>query len=398
MLIGICWEQLPLLMKARKLGLKTVVTTRWKKEKINADRVIDVDSRDLVRLEQIFLEEKPDAVIADECDYSMYAVAYLADKYSLPGPGLYALTVTNNKYLQRKLIGETEVIQPDYQLCWNFDTIKEASKKFRFPLVVKPLDNRRSIGVSIARNKEELKDAWFTAISNSHSRICLAEVFIHGDIITFEGFHDSKNFHFLSISTKDSYEGTKIVAKKLYYPGKIYDHDFIKNIVEISNRIIKIIKLRFGFTHIEFIIEKDTKIPYFIEIANRGGVVHISNKILSEIIGIDLTEKLIQMALGENIIIDWDGNYKTKVLMYFINPSGKTPPNKIVEKYKERILAFFMKPGYLINKEKTKDALGRAGVVLLKGNNFEELHKIGDEIEKNVGSLNEEFYWGGNEY
>ena len=102
LLIGISWEQLPLLKKAKQLGLKTIVTTSWNRSKIPADKIYNIDSRDLMKIEQIFLEEEPNAVLADECDYSMYAAAYLSDKYKLPGPHLYPLTVTNNKFLQRK--------------------------------------------------------------------------------------------------------------------------------------------------------------------------------------------------------------------------------------------------------------------------------------------------------
>ena len=38
----------------------------------------------LKTLRSIYKKEKPDYVIADECDYSMYAVAYLSEKYHIP--------------------------------------------------------------------------------------------------------------------------------------------------------------------------------------------------------------------------------------------------------------------------------------------------------------------------
>ena len=395
MIIGVGWEQLPLIKKAKEMGLETITTTWWKKERLNADKVFEVDSRDLTTLERIFIEEQVDAVIADECDYSMYAVAYFTDKYNLPGPSLYPLTITTNKYLQRKEISDIDIKQPDFKLCWNFDMVEQASEKFGFPLVIKPLDNRGSIGVSITHNEEELKDAWFSAIKNSHSRLCIAEQYINGDIITFEGFHDSENYHFLCISTKENYENTTTVAKKLYYPGKIYDSDFLNKISEYGKDIVNKIKINFGFTHIEFIIEKDSKKPYFIEIANRGGGVHISNKILYEIIGINFTEKLIRMSMGEKINIEWDGNYISKVLMFFLNPTGKKNPEDLINKYNESLLALYMKPAHLISKGTTKDALGRAGVALIKGQNFEELHKIGIEIENQICAKKKEYYWGG---
>jgi hypothetical protein len=58
MIIGVGWEQLPLLNKAKSLGLNTVVTTNWDKKKIEADNVYEVKSRNLNKLEEIFLKEE----------------------------------------------------------------------------------------------------------------------------------------------------------------------------------------------------------------------------------------------------------------------------------------------------------------------------------------------------
>ena len=88
LMIGIGWEQVPMVKKAKQMGLYVIVTTWWNKKKIPADKVFSIDSRDIDEIEQLFLKEKPDYVIADECDYSMYAVAYLSEKYHIPGPSL----------------------------------------------------------------------------------------------------------------------------------------------------------------------------------------------------------------------------------------------------------------------------------------------------------------------
>ncbi len=394
MIVGLGWEQIPLLQKAKELGLKTTATTCWRKERINADSVYELDPRDLTRLEEIFINEKPDAVIADECDYSMYAVAYLTDKYKLPGPGLKALTVTNNKYLQRELAGEEGILQPTYRMCWNIEMADEAAKGIGYPVIVKPVDNRGTIGISTAMNRDELRDAWFHAVSNSHSRICVVEKFIEGHTITCEGFYDSEKFNFLSVSTKESYPQTPNVAKALYFPGKIDDVNFTRHLETESRKIVKIMGIRYGFAHIEFLVEKNTNKAFFLEVANRGGGVHISNKILPEITGIDLTESHIRMSLGQNIQLDWNGEYKTKVLMYFLNPTGKAKPEEIAKKYSQSLLAVFSKASRGNNNVKTQGAIGRAGVVIIKGRDFSGLEDNGKQIESEIGITTEEYYWG----
>ena len=69
--------------------------------------------------EKGFTPEQIDFVISDECEYSGYACAYLANKYNLPGPSLKALTITNNKYLQRILATKIKIPQPKFDLVWN---------------------------------------------------------------------------------------------------------------------------------------------------------------------------------------------------------------------------------------------------------------------------------------
>lgn len=394
MIVGLGWEQLPLLDKAKEMGLKTVVTTWWRKDRIAADSVYEVDSRNLTRIEEIFLEEKPDAIIADECDYSMYATAYLTDKYSLPGPGLKALTATNNKFLQRDLAGKAGILQPEFRLCWNCDMALETAKDIGYPVIIKPTDNRGTIGISTANNPQELKDAWYLAVANSHSRMCVVEKFIVGDTITCEGFCDSEKFNFLAVSTKESYPQTPNVAKVLYYPGKIEDKHFIEYLEVQSNKIVQAMEIRYGFVHIEFLIEKNTNRPFFVEVANRGGGVHISNKILPEITGIDLVRNLIDMSLGKEVVLSWHRGYKSKVLMYFLNPIGSNTPDKIKEKYKNTMLALFTKPSKETNNVIKQGAAGRAGVAIIKGQNFSDIINIGKTIEAEIGFTSEEYYWG----
>ncbi|GAB6100053.1 hypothetical protein JCM16358_19320 [Halanaerocella petrolearia] len=392
MIIGVGWEQLPLLSKAKELDLEVIATTTWDKTEIEADEVYEVEPRNLNRLEEIFSSENPDAVIADECDYSMYAVAYLTDKYNLPGPGLKPLSITNDKSLQRKICEDTSVCQPDYKLCWNFKMVLEVAQEIGYPVILKPIDNRGSIGVSVANNKQELSEAWFKAISNSHSRKCIVEDYIEGEMIAVDGFHDSYEFSGLCISTKEEYSEFRNLDKLLYFPGEITNQRKNK-ILNLNKEIIKTVGIEFGFVHAEYKIEKETGNIYLIEIANRGGGVYISEKILSEITGLDLKKKFILMSLGEKVKIDFDNEYKSKVLMYFLDPKGQASPQAIKENYKEDILALYMKDKSKIENVDSKDALGRAGVVILTGDSFVELKKEAREIESEINVVNTEYFW-----
>ena len=51
LMIGIGWEQVPMVKKAKQMGLFVIVTTWWNKKKIPADKVFSIDSRDIDEIE-----------------------------------------------------------------------------------------------------------------------------------------------------------------------------------------------------------------------------------------------------------------------------------------------------------------------------------------------------------
>ncbi|SFR58617.1 ATP-grasp domain-containing protein [Anaeromicropila populeti] len=390
MIIGVGWEQLPLVHEAKKLGFRTVAVTTWKKELIPADVVYEAEPRDLDGLELIFQKEKPDGIIADECDYSMYAVAWLTEKYNLAGPGLKALTITNNKYLQRDKMKNSNVPQPEFELCWNYEDLQMAAARIGYPVIVKPVDNRGSIGVVQVLEEKELKTAWYLAVSNAHSRMVLVEKFIEGAVVTAEGFYDSEKFHFISVSTKETYPETKNVAKVLYYPGKLHPEK-VNEIEAYVKEIVEHCEICFGFTHFEFILEEQTGNIYFVEAANRGGGVFISNLILKSITGIDFNQALIQMAMGEQVKIKFNKEYISKTMMYFLASQGNTSPEQFLEREGDKVLAMHLNPLDTGTQRGMTDARRRTGVILLSGDSFDEIESKAKLVEKEIAQLAEEF-------
>lgn len=386
-IIGVSWEQLPLVKKAKEMGLYVIVTTWWDKEKIEADMIYEnVDSRDIEKLEEIFLKEKPDAVIADECDYSMYAVAYLTEKYRLPGPSLEALTITNNKYLQREIAKKNNILQPDFKLCWNINQAINAAKEINYPVILKPLDNRGSIGVIKVDNEKELIENFYITIANSHSRMLLVEKFIIGEMIHIDSFYDSNKINNICLVDIEKYSNSN-VGKELHFPTDKYE--YLKyDLFDINNKIIEIFGINYGFTHFEFLIEEKTGKIHFIEGANRGAGVCISNIILPLFTENDLLKNFINMSLGEKIDIKISKINK-KALLYFFNynKNGTIETNELINKQTPFIFQKSIKDLKDINK---LGALGRIGAVILIGDDFKKLEKNAEYIETNIKNVDKE--------
>ena len=387
MLIGIGWEQLPLVYKAKEKGLFVVATTSWNGE-VPADVVYHADSRDLDRLEEIFQKEKPDAVLADECDYSMYAVAYLTEKYHLPGPSLKALTITNNKFLQRQCGKDCGILQPEYMLCWSWEQARQFAAEHSYPIIIKPVDNRGSIGVCVVHSDEELRESWFEAVKNSHSRLVVAEEYIDGSVINVDGYCHKGGFTFLSAGTREVYTDRTTVAKALYYPGLLTKSQFLE-LEETSAKIVAATGITYGFIHIEYLIERKSGKFWFIEIANRGGGVTTSNTILPCVKATDLMEFYVEQALGAEDTLEVNDVDK-KILMFFVAPKGNRNAADVLKEEGEQILAFHINKSRGEKTEPIKNATGRLGVIILEGTDFKEMKKQAERIENAMGYSQEE--------
>ncbi|NBH15675.1 ATP-grasp domain-containing protein [Lachnospiraceae bacterium] len=393
LIIGTGWEQIPLVKKAKQYGLYVIAAAWWDKEQIPADKVYEVDSHNLEALDKIICTENPDYIIADESDSAMYAVAFFAEKYHFYGPKLSTQTITNNKFLQRECVKKTSVLQPAYRMCWNLDMVREFAYEAGYPIIIKPLDNCGSIGISKIHTDSELIAAWLKAVQNSYSRMCIAEKCICGKVITADGFCDSSGFEFITASSKDMYPENETVAKVLYFPGKFSD-SMLEKIKEATEQTVNAIEITYGFTHIEFIVEEGSNDIYFIEAANRGGGVFISNIILEEITGIDYCGALLQMAIGKKTYAKCGRQYIKKAILYFLeSPEKDSIFNSLDENFPTECRAIHLNKKDDRKNVKNEASAGRHGVAVLAGDSFENLLNIGRSLEKKVSACQQEYFW-----
>lgn len=386
MLIGVGWEQLPLVYKAKEKGLVVVATTGWSGE-IPADVIYHADSRDLDELEKIFQKEKPDAVLADECDYSMYAVAYLTEKYHLPGPSLKALTITNNKFLQRQCGTSCGILQPEYTLCWSWEQAQQFAAERSYPIVIKPVDNRGSIGVCVVHSDEELRESWFEAVKNSHSRLVIAEEYIDGDVITVDGYCYNNKFTFLSTATRDVYPEQSTVGKALYYPGLLTTEQY-SELERRSSVIVVETGITYGFVHIEY-LRKNGKF-WFQEIANRGGGIFISNTVLPYVKDTDLMGIYIDHALGTFTKLEVNSSNR-KAIVFSLEPKGDKNAVDIITKQKNQLLAFHTSKFVRQEPFRIKNGASRTSIMVLGGTDFNQIKTRATEIESEIGYAQEEY-------
>jgi len=291
------WEQVPLIERARESGATVVAVD----EDDDADGLAIADEsetipslRDLDACLDVAVEYDVDAVVTDECDYSSFTVAYVGERLNLPTIGIAAAQRTTNKNRLRQAM-EGVVPQPAFEVSTTVEEAAHAAENIGYPVVVKPVDNRGAFGVSRVTTPSALRDSFLSALANSHAREVLVEEFVSGTPITVEGYYVDGTHRTLLIGSKDSSLGNLDPQRKIFYPADI-PSDVERTVHETNDRIASVLG-GFGATHAEYIITDDGQC-FLVEFHNRGGGIHISAKVVSEITGFDVSRQLLADAVG----------------------------------------------------------------------------------------------------
>ncbi len=169
LVINLGWEQEPLLEKLQHFDVAIYgvhYDSNYYKRIDYADLLI-TDLRDLDMIIDYAIKSKIDAVISDECDYSYFAQAVIAEKLGLPGPRIKEAQIATNKYLQRCRAKEHGILIPDFKLVTCIEDIYSFINNVGFPVIIKPVDNRGSFGVSKINSFEEINNMLINIVIKS---------------------------------------------------------------------------------------------------------------------------------------------------------------------------------------------------------------------------------------
>lgn len=298
--ISLGWEQEPqlrILSKRADVKLYGIHYNAPILSGISFEEVITGDLRDLTRMLSFAERVRPDAVICDEDDYGAMLQAVIAERLGLPGPRIAQAQLGANKFLQRTRASEAGLKMPLFRLCASHNDAEEFARKCGYPLMIKPADNRGSIGAAKVNDAAELRDAFFKAMCASPSWLVIAEVYIEGEHFNVDGYCEAGNPRPLGVS-RNIKSDREIVNDSLVYgdvKGELRDR-----LLREGERTALALGYNFGFFHGEFILSSSDKEIYLTEMANRGGGILISQLVLSQVTQLDLVTRYIADCLGES--------------------------------------------------------------------------------------------------
>lgn len=386
------WEQVPTIRRAKALGLTVVgVAPAADWEGLADSDVCEVaSSREMDRIEDLARRHRVEAVVADQCDYSLVAAAYVGERLGLPAPSLEAAQAATNKRLMRERCRAAGLSQPEFHACRTSREAEEAAKRIGAPVIVKPTDNRGAIGVGRAETPAETMEAFYDAVANAHSREVLVERFLDGTMVTVDGYWlDAGHYVVLGVASKRKIGGRHCVDMEVMYPAEL-DGAIVKRILDYNRQVVLTLGLNFGATHGEYLVDRRGEV-FLIEIANRGGGVWTAPIILPALSGVDVPELLIRNAFGEFVIPEGLREAPQSgraVVLSFLDFVRQGRLERVTGLDEARALPgvhgvrLFVQPGQLMPA--VADGPSRHGCIIAAGSDREEVRAIVEQARQAI--------------
>ena len=243
-------------------------------------------------------EQRVSGVISYASDITLPTVLGVREALGLPGLGRTPMEVSLDKSRQRILFKKAGLPQPDFEIIENEHELDKAVKRIGFPLVIKPVDNSGSRGVSVVEKGDELPFAYPTAKENSKKGAVIVEEFIEGTELTIEGLSINGSHHILAMSDKYKPDGSYRVATQLAYPAAISsEHE--QEIIKIMSAAYDAAEVDNTPTHSEVILSPSG--PKIVEIGCRGGGFFVFTKVMEAVSGYDIVNNWTRMCAGDPV-------------------------------------------------------------------------------------------------
>ncbi len=388
LLLGGSAQQVVAIETAKRLGYYTVLCDYLPDNpgQYAADKFYLESTTDKDKMFEIAKAERIDGIVAYASDPAAPTAAYVAEKMGLPTNSYKSVETLCNKDLFRRFLKDNGFNTPLADGYTDIETAKTDIVKFKFPIIIKPVDSSGSKGTTVLHDMEGFDVALRFAFSFSRSKRIVIEEFIEkdhpyligGDIFIWNGkvvMWGLMNCH------RDSQVNSLVPVGKSY-PPTISDK-YLEAIKSTLQNMISRLKIRSGAMNVELVADKDGRV-FPIDVGPRNGGNMIPD-LLGCIFGVDVVEMTIKSAMGENPIVSIP-NAKPFYATHNIHSRKNGVYDYIeysseIEKYIIRKCEY-MKTGDSV--EYFDNASKALGIVFFKFDDSETMNRILSEINTHI--------------
>ena len=298
-IIGASYLQLPLVQKARELGIQTICFA-WAEGAVCknvADKFYPISIVEKEQILEVCRKEGIDGITTIATDVAVPTISYVANELGLVGNSMECAFKSTNKYAMRMALKEGDVNCPSFSLIHDVDEAKKALESIGLPAIVKPCDRSGSMGVTKVGRMEQLADAVESAVGASFAKAAVLEQFIDiAQEISVEGISWKGEHHVLAVTDKVTTGAPHYVELGQHQPSQLP-----KNIIDEAVRQARLgvmaLGIEYGASHPELMIDKNGQV-FVTEIGARMGGDFIGSDLVYLSTGYDFLRGVVEVALG----------------------------------------------------------------------------------------------------
>ena len=173
-------------IEAKRLGLEVIAIDKYMNapamQVADHSFVIDMSNKEI--LSKTIKDFNPDFVVPEIEALSIESLKELENDGIKIVPNARTVEITMNRDKIRDLASnELKIKTAKFNYVFDFEDLEKKSFDIGFPLLLKPLMSSSGKGQSLVKSKEDLKDAWNQALTNSRGKILgvILEEFIEFD-------------------------------------------------------------------------------------------------------------------------------------------------------------------------------------------------------------------------
>lgn len=303
LMLGGSMQQIPAIVAAKNMGLHTITCDYLPDNPGHkyADEYYNVSTTDKEAVLELARKLQIDGIVAYASDPAAPTAAYVSGVLGLPGNPYNSVKILTQKDLFRDFLEKNGFHTPQ---AGGYDSYEEALAdigRFKFPVMVKPVDSSGSKGVVKIMSEDELAAAVEEAMIYSRSKRIVVEEFIQkkGYQISGDGFSVDGKLVFTSYGNElYSGKGTReYVALGEFWPSLLSQE--LKDKVDAElQKLITALGMKTSAYNIEVILDEHDDI-YILELGPRNGGSYIP-QLIHYATGVDLVDYTLRAAVGED--------------------------------------------------------------------------------------------------
>ena len=300
MILGAGIYQVPLILKAKEMGLYVIVVSRPGEYPgfQYSDKNYYIDTRDTDKILEVAKEEGICGVCTTGTDVALKAVGYINDEMKLHGVSYSSASICADKALMKDCFEKNGVRSAEHKQVYSVEEAREWMQHLNRPVIIKPVDSSGSRGITKVESLSDLGDAYTKAASYSTKDYVIIERFLEGTEIGVDAFIVNNKVQFIAPHDKINYfNGSSYAPIGHRFPIHAGE-DLVEKIEIESKKVMSALGLNDCAINMDVMISDGE--PYILEASGRCGATCIP-ELLSIYYDFDYYRQMIACAIGDEV-------------------------------------------------------------------------------------------------